>query len=43
MRRTLVAHLLAGIAIADRSDERRIERGAQLFEDLYRGFGRRSR
>src|SRR5215468_5556483 len=27
-----VAHLLAGIAIADRSDERRIERGAQLFE-----------
>src|SRR5262245_41357468 len=38
-----VAHLLTGIAIADRSDERRIERGAQVFEDLYRAFGRRSR
>jgi hypothetical protein len=38
-----IAHLLAGIAIADRSDERRVERGAQIFEDLYRAFGRRSR
>jgi hypothetical protein len=38
-----VAQLLAGIAIADRSDERRIERGAQIFEDLYRAFGRKPR
>ncbi len=38
-----IAQLLAGIAIADRSDERRIARGAQVFEDLYRAFGRRSR
>jgi hypothetical protein len=38
-----VAQLLAGIAIGDRSDERRVERGAQVFEDLYRAFGRRSR
>jgi hypothetical protein len=38
-----VARLLEGIAAAHREDERRIERGSQVFEDLYRAFGRRAR
>jgi hypothetical protein len=38
-----VARLLEGIALADRDDERRIERGAAIFEDLYRAFTRRRR
>lgn len=38
-----VARLLEGIAAAERDDERRIERGSQIFEDLYRAFGRRAR
>ncbi len=38
-----VARLLTGIAVAHRDDARRIERGAEVFEDLYRGFGRRVR
>lgn len=38
-----VARLLEGIAAAHRDDERRIERGSQIFEDLYRAFGRRAR
>ncbi len=37
-----VARLLLGIAAANRDDERRIERGSELFEDLYRAFGRRA-
>jgi len=38
-----VARLLVGIAAAHREDERRIQRGSEIFEDLYRAFGRRSR
>jgi hypothetical protein len=38
-----VARLIAGIAAAHRDDERRIERGAEMFEDLHRAFGRRPR
>jgi hypothetical protein len=38
-----VARLLEGIAAAERDDERRIERGSQIFEDLYRAFGRRAK
>jgi hypothetical protein len=38
-----VARLLEGIARAERDDERRLARGAEIFEDLYRGFGRSSR
>lgn len=38
-----VALLLEGIARADRDDELRLARGGQIFEDLYRGFGRGSR
>ncbi len=38
-----VARLLEGIAMAERDDEARLERGAGIFEDLHRAFGRRSR
>jgi hypothetical protein len=38
-----VALLLEGLALAERDDARRIERGSEIFEDLYRGFGRRAR
>jgi hypothetical protein len=38
-----VARLLEGIALADRDDGVRLARGAQIFEDLYRGFGRGAR
>jgi hypothetical protein len=38
-----VAQLLAGIAAAHRDDERRIERGSEIFEDLYRALRRRRR
>ncbi len=38
-----VARLLEGIALAERDDGRRLERGARVFEDLHRAFGRRSR
>ncbi len=38
-----VALLLEGVARADRDDEVRLARGGQIFEDLYRGFGRVSR
>jgi hypothetical protein len=38
-----VARLLVGIAAAHRDDERRIERGSEIFDDLYRAFGRRAR
>jgi len=38
-----VALLLAAIARADRDDDIRLARGGQIFEDLYRGFGRGSR
>jgi hypothetical protein len=38
-----VALLLEGVARGERDDERRIERGGAIFEDLYRGFGRGSR
>ena len=33
-----IANLLAGIAIGLDDDDRRIERGSALFEDLYRFF-----
>jgi hypothetical protein len=35
-----VARLLEGMARAHRDDERRIARGSEAFEDLYRAFGR---
>jgi hypothetical protein len=35
-----VARLLEGIARGERDDERRIARGSEIFEDLYRAFGR---
>jgi hypothetical protein len=38
-----VALLLEGVARGDRDDEVRLARGGQIFEDLYRGFGRGSR
>jgi hypothetical protein len=38
-----VARLLVGIAAAHRDDVRRIERGSEIFEYLYRAFGRRGR
>jgi hypothetical protein len=38
-----VALLLEGVARADRDDERRLARGGQIFEDLYRGFARGAR
>jgi hypothetical protein len=38
-----VARLILGVAAAHRDDERRIERGSEIFEDLYRAFGRRTR
>jgi hypothetical protein len=38
-----VARLLEGIAAAQRDDERRVERGSEVFDDLYRAFGRRPR
>jgi hypothetical protein len=38
-----VARLLEGIAASHRDDARRIERGSEVFEDLYRAFGGRSR
>jgi hypothetical protein len=38
-----IARLLVGIAAAHRDDERRIERGSEIFEDLYRAFRRRAR
>jgi hypothetical protein len=38
-----VARLIVGIAAAHRDDTRRIERGSEIFEDLYRAFARRSR
>jgi hypothetical protein len=38
-----VARLLEGIARAHRDDERRIARGSEIFEDLYRAFGRGAR
>ena len=33
-----IAHLLAGLSITHKGDEQRIERGAALFDDLYRSF-----
>jgi hypothetical protein len=38
-----VARLLDGIAASHREDERRIERGAEIFDDLHRAFGGRAR
>jgi hypothetical protein len=38
-----LGRMIEGIAAAHRDDEPRVERGAALFEDLYRAFGRRSR
>jgi hypothetical protein len=38
-----VARLLDGIAASHRDDERRIERGAEIFDDLHRAFGGRAR
>jgi hypothetical protein len=38
-----VARLLEGIAMAERDDARRLERGARVFEDLHRAFSRSSR
>jgi hypothetical protein len=38
-----VARLLEGIARDERDDERRLVRGGQIFEDLYRGFARSAR
>jgi hypothetical protein len=38
-----VARLLVGIAAAQREDERRVERGSAIFDDLYRAFGGRAR
>lgn len=38
-----VARLLEGIALAWRDDERRIERGSEVFEDLHRALRRRAR
>jgi hypothetical protein len=38
-----LARLIEGIAAAQREDERRIERGAEIFDDLYRAFGRKPR
>ena len=38
-----VARLLEGIAMAERDDERRLERGFAAFESLYRAFGRKAR
>jgi len=38
-----VARLIEGIAAVHRDDERRIERGAELFEDLHRAFRRTAR
>jgi hypothetical protein len=38
-----VALLLEAVARSDRDDEVRLARGGQIFEDLYRGFGRGAR
>jgi len=38
-----VGRLLAGICLADRDDLARLERGSELFEDLYRYFARKRR
>jgi hypothetical protein len=38
-----VARLLEGIARGERDDLRRIARGSEIFEDLYRAFGRSAR
>ena len=38
-----VARLLEGIALADRDDEMRLARGAQVFDDLHRAFRRSAR
>ena len=36
-----IARLIAGIAMAHRDDERRVERGAAVFDDLYEYFRRK--
>ena len=36
-----VARLLDGIAASHPADERRIERGSEVFDELYRAFGGR--
>lgn len=38
-----IARLIEGLAAAHREDERRIERGSEIFEDLHRAFRRRAR
>jgi hypothetical protein len=37
-----VEQLLLGLVVANPADEDRLERGMQLFDDLYRAFGARA-
>jgi hypothetical protein len=38
---TGIAHLIEGIAAANKADERRLERGAAVFDDFYEYFRRK--
>ena len=40
---TGIDHLIAGICMAHREDEKRLERGSALFDDLYEYFKRKSK